>query len=97
MQNDNDFLPLSPYCNGGGCDCLTDRYLPLERHAEEEAGAEDEEVCVLSSTGTRSSVCLWRMMDYMGATEDAGPTGEDRVASRSTASVTNTKTTAAAQ
>lgn len=34
---------------------------------EEETGAEDE-VCVLSSAGTRSSVCLWRMMDYMGAT-----------------------------
>lgn len=33
---------------------------------EEETGAEDE-VCVLSSTGTRSSVCLRRMMDYMGA------------------------------
>lgn len=64
------FLPLSLYCNGGGalagCDCLIDRY--LEAHMEEETGAEDEEVCVLSSTGTRSSVCLWRMMDYMGAT-----------------------------
>ncbi len=33
----------------------------------EETGAGNE-VCVLSSAGTRSSVCLWRMMDYMGAT-----------------------------
>jgi len=34
---------------------------------EEETGAEDE-VCVLSSAETGSSVRLWTMMDYTGAT-----------------------------
>lgn len=32
---------------------------------EEETAAEDE-VCVLSSAGTRSSVCLLRMINCMG-------------------------------
>lgn len=62
------------YFNGSealtGCDCLIDRQIDISRwrrvHGRREQGAEDE-VCVLSSTGTRSSVCLWRMMDYKGA------------------------------
>lgn len=64
------FLPFFPYLNGSGvsanCDCLIDRYLLLERGTRKRGRGAEDEVCVLSSAGKRSSVCLQRMMDYMG-------------------------------